>query len=871
MSMQYSGADDTTQILNQALALHRRGQMAEAAGIYKIILQRIPNHFEALHYLGLAEAQSGRLDAAEQLLREAVRSNPNSPDVYANLGNIQRDLGRYDEALESYDRALQIKPDYPNALSDRGIALLELERFDDALDSFDQALQIHPGFPAAHFNKGVAQRHLKRPDDALLSFQRTIDLNRTFAPAYVERGAMLAAMGRFGEALADYDQALALVPDFPIAVYNRGVTLLQLGLWEQALAGFDRVLAIEPKFPDALLNRGNALLQLRRAQDALATFDQLLAINPRSAAALNSRGNALLDLGRAEEALASFDGALAINPASPGVLSNRAKAAFRLQRLDEALASADKALAIDPHFADALNVRGNVLVALGRLDEAMAALGHAAEHDPSMTEALGNRGAVALATRKLDIASDSFERLVARDPTFPYALGNLLQIQMQRCDWRQYDTLKLQIEAGLREGRRVVRPFTLLSVGDSISDQRRAGEIWARDLYPGGALAPRRRYQHERPRVAYLSADFGAHPLADMLSGLFERHDRSRFDTVAISIGPDDRSEQRQRLERAFGQFIDAREKSDAAIAELISNLEIDIVVDLMGFTDNARPGILARRPAGLQVSYVAFPGTMGAPYIDYLIADAHVVPESARAEYSEKVVCLPGAYATYDTTRPIPGQSLKRSDAGLPETGIVFCCFNGSFKIVPHVFERWMRLLAQVDGSVLWLLESNPDSVSNLRREAEARGIAPERLVFAPFVKQTDHLARLRLADLFLDTSPYNARAAALDALWSGVPVVTCQGRTFASRVAGSFLHALGLPELAMDSLDAYQAVAADLARDPARLAAVKDTLARNRDTSALFDAERTCRHLESAFTTMLERHARGEAPAGFNVTPLS
>ena len=319
----------------------------------------------------------------------------------------------------------------------------------------------------------------------------------------------------------------------------------------------------------------------------------------------------------------------------------------------------------------------------------------------------------------------------------------------------------------------------------------------------------------------------------------------------------------RRRIETAFDRFIDAQAMSDAQVATMLRELEIDIAIDLNGYSGEKRTGILAHRPAPVQVNYLGFPGTMGAPFIDYIIADRMVIPDENRIYYSEQVVYLPHTYLPNDGKRPIAENTPSRIEAGLPETGFVFACHNAAHKIGPEMFDVWMRLLQTVEGSVLWLKSPNPSAMGNLRREAKARGVAPERLVFAPRLPQTeDHLARLRLADLFLDTLPYNAHATACDALWAGLPVLTCLGNTFPGRVAASLLHAIGLPELVTSSLAEYEELALALARNPERLAAIKAKLMRNRDTEPLFDTARFTRDLESAYTTMWERTQRGEPP---------
>jgi predicted O-linked N-acetylglucosamine transferase (SPINDLY family) len=380
---------------------------------------------------------------------------------------------------------------------------------------------------------------------------------------------------------------------------------------------------------------------------------------------------------------------------------------------------------------------------------------------------------------------------------------------------------------------------------------------------------PSLSHRAERLRVAYLSADFHEHATAYLMAELFERHDRQRFEWFGLSYGPPDSSPMRKRLEAAFGRFIDISRQPTERIAELVRDLGVDIAVDLKGYTGDYRLDIFAYRAAPIQVSYLGYPGTTGTNYIDYIIADRHVIPPERREFFTEQVVYLPDSYQVNDSKRPLANLALQRSDVGLPEHGFVFCSFNYPYKITPEMFDVWMRLLRKVEGSVLWLYADVELALKNLLKEAVARGVSPDRIVCAQFVKHDDHLARLRLADLFLDTLPVNAHTTASDALAAGLPLVTCAGESFAARVAASLLHAIGLPELATHSLEEYEALVLDLATDAGRLADIRSRLARNRETHPLFDTDRFRRHIESAYLMMWERHQRGLAPEGFAVDP--
>ena len=414
-------------------------------------------------------------------------------------------------------------------------------------------------------------------------------------------------------------------------------------------------------------------------------------------------------------------------------------------------------------------------------------------------------------------------------------------------------------------------PFALLASSDSPAEQLRCARIFvaARPTTPVIDVSPRVQQLDGRIHLAYLSADFHDHATAHLMAELFETHDTERFEVTAFSFGPNADSPMRRRLTRAFKEFKDVRDRSDAEVAQMLREREIDIAIDLKGLTNGSRPGILALRPAPVQVNYLGYPGTMGADWIDYVVADATVIPPGDDEFYTEKVVRLPDSYQVNDRQRFIAPQTPTRAEAGLPETGIVFCCFNNNYKITPNVFDVWMRLLRRVHGSVLWLLTDNATVVSNLRNESSRRGIAPERLVFASRTKLDDHLARHRIADLFLDTLPCNAHTTASDALWAGLPVVTCMGNTFAGRVGASLLRAIGLPELVAGGLTEYELLAVELAQTPAWLSALRTRLARNRATHPLFDVDRYRGHIEQAYTAMWARHRRGEPPVSFAVEP--
>jgi protein O-GlcNAc transferase len=630
--------------------------------------------------------------------------------------------------------------------------------------------------------------------------------------ALYEQAASAQKSGNLGHAERLYREILANAA-IPEAMVNYANLLARLGRGGEALIQYERALQARPDFFEAHFNRANLLLEMKRPEEAVAGFDRAVAAHPDVPGTWNNRGTALRNLRRFAEALESYDRAVALAPSHVGALTNRAIALFDLRRLDEALAAADRALTAQPGFAEALYIKGNILRDMGRLPDALAAY-----------EQAGSQ---------------------------PHALNGAAQMALALCDWKRTAALATRLREAVETGGAVIQPFVLLGYSDDAGLQRRCAENYVHRVAPAQApLSDGKPYGHGKIRLAYLSADFHQHPTAQLMAELFERHDRSRFEVTGIAFGPDDGSALRARLARAFDRFEDVRAMSDLDVARLLRAREIDIAVDLNGHTEGARPGIFAHRPAPVQVNYLVYPGTSGASCMTHILADRVVLPPEHQVFCSEKIAYLPDCYQANDATRTV-GDAPTRAEAGLPAEGFVFCCFNNGWKITAPVFDIWMRLLDQVDGSVLWLLDG--PHAANLRAAAVAHGIDTARLIFAPKVDASAHLARHQLADLFLDTLPYNAHTTASDSLRAGVPIVTEIGKAFPGRVAASLLKAIDLPELVTANPSAYEALALDLAKKPALLKATREKLARNRTTTPLDDSAKFTREIETAYTAML------------------
>jgi protein O-GlcNAc transferase len=892
-------------LINSAFQLHRSGHIREALDLYNEVLPWQRNNAQLLYLLGTANLQIGQMEQGIELIQSSLAIHPSSPVAHNNIGLALQALKRLDEALESYDKALAIEPDDADTYSNRGNVLRDLKRLDEALESYDKALAIKPDFAEAHYNRGNALQDLRRWDEALANYDRALALNPGFADAHNNRGNVLRELKRWDEALASYDNLLAIKADYAEAYSNRANALQDLKRWDEALASYDKALALKPDFAEAYSNRGNVLRELKRLDEALESYDKALAIKPGYAATYMHRGNVLRDLKRLDEALASYDKALVFKPDYAAAYSNRGTALQALKRLDEALASYDKALAIKPDFADAYYNRGNVLRDLRRPDEALASYDMGLAIKPDYAEAYCNRGnalqdlkrwdeAVTSYDKALALESDyadalnnrgnvlqdlgrhvqaleDFEKAMSVDPGHRYAFGNLAGAALRLCDWKRSARLASDLEAHVRSAKSIIAPLTVLGYSDDASLQLECARsyVWDKISFPQPPLWNGAIYHHDKIRIAYLSGDFRQHAMAYLLAELYERHDRTCFEIIGISLGEDDGSEMRARLIKAFDQFHDVGSQSDLDVAKLLYRLEVDIVVDINGHTRRARPEILSHRPCPLQVNYLGYPGTMGADFIDYIIADNTVLPTDQAAFFTEHVVHLPDCYQANDSRRAISTATPTRQEVGLPEDGFVFCCFNNNWKISAPVFDIWMRLLGSVPGSVLWLIEDSSETRKNLLAEAASRGVDYRRLIFAPRVKLEDHLARHQLADLFLDTLPYNAHTTASDALLVGLPLLTCRGSAFAGRVAASLLLAIGMPELVTESPQEYETLACKLARAPELLQSLRCKLRQNRLTHPLFDTDRFRRNIEQAYTTMWKISQQGDAPATLVTKP--
>jgi protein O-GlcNAc transferase len=787
----------------------------------------------------MAAHRAGDLARADELYRLVLTNDPRQFDAMHMLGVVAGQRGDFHGGARILTEALTIRPDSADGLINLGRMQAALADYTGAAESYRKALALNPNHPLAHNNFGIVLRRLGHAEDAISHCDKAIALAPNYGEAWNNRGNALFDLGRHDEALESYTRALSLAPGLAEAMLGRGNVMLAQERYEEALANYDKALAVKRDSVDCLTGRGFALRALRRFAPAAESFERALALDPGNADAWLGRSTVLMELRRFAEAAASYDKVLAARPGFAEAYYGRGRALQALRRYDEALADFDTALAMQPFFAECLFAYGNLLRERNRLDEAALA----------------------------------FERLYDFAPDHDFLKGMLLYTKMFCGDWERYAELADAVTWDVQLGQKATEPFVYQAIASSPADLKRCAEIFAEARYPAAATPVwnGERYPHDRIRIGYVAGEFRYQATSILMAELFERHDKSRFALYAFDNGWDDGSTLRTRITHACDEVVDIASLGDLAVAAAVRQREIDVLVDLSGYFGLERTGVFALKPAPVQVNYLGFPGTLGADYIDYIIADKTVIPAGEAEFYTEKVAWLPDCYQANDTRRRIAERMPTRGEQGLPEHGFVFCCFNNTYKITPDVFDVWMRLLGRVEGSVLWLLKHTELTPPNLRREAERRGIAPERLVFATGIPLEEHLARHRLADLFLDTLPYNAHTTGNDALWVGLPLLTCEGSTFPGRVAASLLRAAGVPELITRSLAEYEAMALKLAEEPELLASIKTKLADNRGSCALFDAGRFARHIEAAYAAMWERAQRGEAPESFAVEPIA
>ncbi len=788
-------------------------------------------------HASLRQHQAGNLDAAMAGYRAFLQEQPNHAEANRLLGLALFVRGQVAPAREALERAAGLAPPNAALLNDLGNARRAMGDKAAAVEAFSAAIKTEPGFAFAHFN---------------------------LADALLEAGDVQRASAAYENIIA---RGIAGIDgDFHV---NRGLCRLRLGDAAGAMEAFRAALALEAGHSRAAASLSDTLQKLGSHRDAVMFLTGFLDKQRASLETLISLGTGFLGLRDYSRALSLFERLATAKPPAPKALIGKGLALSGENRHQEAIQIFDEAFALDPHNAEALIGKGVALKALRRLPEAIETYRRAIDVAPRAANAHLNLGNALALLNRHEEALGCYERVVALDPGVTEALSSLVYTKQRRWDWAVLPEQRQFLLERVRARQYVANPFALLGICDDPELHQIAARAYTRETLPlAPSLQSPQAAQRDRLRIGYFSADFRNHAVMQLIAGALECHDRDAFEIHAFSYGPEAEDAMRARIRATMDHFHECARMSDGAITAMARRAGIDIAVDLNGYTQDARLGPFAARLAPVQVSYLGYAGTVGADFLDYILADATVLPMDQQRFYDEKIIHLPDSYQANDDRRVIALDTPSRAEAGLPADGFVYCCFNNAYKITPEIFASWMRIMTAVPGSVLWLLANASDSIARLRGAAETQGVDPARLVFGPSLPSARHLARHRLADLFLDTLPYNAHTTASDALWAGLPVLTQLGQAFAGRVAASLLNAVGLPEMITRDAAAYEALAIAIGRDAARAAALRAKLAAAIPTAPLFNTPRFTRHLEGAYRMMWQRHAAGLAPEGFAVT---
>jgi len=682
-------------------------------------------------------------------------------------------------------------------------------------------------------------------------------------------GLVKASQGLHAEAANYLKKSAHINPHNFSTQYNLAKALSECNNNLEAIPHHELAIKLAPNNPEAWMNYGKSLASMNSHEKALQAFSKALDLNPQYFEAMHNLGSTFSALKEHRKALETFDKILSVLPSHIETLTNKGLTLYELKRFDEALNCYDKVIEFNPNFSEAWSNKGNVLWSQRKFDEAFVCISKAIEINPQVPLYWHNLGVNFNSLKLYKDALLAYDKVLSIDPDFPYLMGTWLHTKMLLADWSHLDDDLKTLEHKIGQGKKVATPFSILGLSTSESINQEVAKIQIQTRFPfNPILGPLQAKENIKIKLGYFSADFKTHAVAALIANLIEAHDRSSFEVIGFSYGetnPNDHM--RERLSRAFDQFVDIRGKSDAEVALLARELGIDVAIDLGGHTADARTGIFAFRAAPVQVNYLGYPGTLGADYFDYIIADKILIPKANEEFFTEKIAFLPDTYQPNDRKREIPQKQFTRTELGLPEDGFIYCCFNNNYKITPQTLDSWCRILQSVPNSVLWLFEDNQVAAPNLLIEIGKRGVDPGRLLFAPRVNSSEHLARHQVADLFIDTLPYNAHTTASDALWAGLPVLTLLGSTFAGRVAGSLLNAIGLNELIANTQNEYESLAIELGNNAAKLKSIKQKLIGNRLTMPLFDIETYTRNIEKAYQVMHEHYESKQIPQSFEV----
>ena len=815
--------------INQLLNLYEQRQLEAVVEQAQALTHQYPKAFGLWNIIGAANKGLGQVVEASEAFKKVTELNPSYVDGFSNLGVTLHRQGKLDEALEAYKKALLIKPDSAEIQCYIGNSLKNQGKLEKAVEAYKSAIELKYDYTDAHNNLGIALKDQEKLDDAIEAYKKALSVDPKYVYAHYNLGKVFQTQGKLEKAIEAYKMALSLKPDYADVHNNMGAALKDQFKLEEAIQAYNNAISLKPDYAEAYSNMGAALNDQGKLEEAIEAYKMALSLRPDYAEAYYNMGNTLKDQGKLEEANAVYKRALNLKPNYAEAYQNIGVTLKDQGKLEEAIEAYKMALALRPNYAEAYYNMGNALKDQGKLKEAI----------------------------------EVYKSVLEVKPDFAEAHAQKLFLQAHLCDWNAiYQDGNSILELGTL--KKDIQPFTVLALEDAPDRHRFRSELYASTKFPKRNLQPPARpvEKSDRLRIGYFSADFKEHPVAYLMAKVFEIHDRNLFEVFGYSIGLPKMDEMRKRLTSSFDIFRDLHNIGDAEVVKTVREEELDIAIDLTGYTQNTRSGLFSHRLAPVQINYLGYPGTLGAEFMDYIIADQILIPQDYQKFYSEKPIYLPHQYQAQDDSLVVSKKLLSREKLGLPEQGFVFCAINNNYKISPREFDIWMNLLHQVEESVLWLLEGNKWARQNLENEAKARGINSDRIIFTKKVPFDIYLSQFRQADLYLDTFNYNAGSTASNALWAGLPLITMPGKSYSARMASSLLHALEMPELIANSEKEYGELALGLAKNRKKLNAVRKKLSRNIKTAPLFQTERFTRNFEKGLRAAYSNYFEGKAP---------
>jgi predicted O-linked N-acetylglucosamine transferase (SPINDLY family) len=832
-------------------------QMNLAVENYEKAIELNPEYAKPYYNLAGVLHEINEFDASIQSYQSALFIEPDYAEAHNNLGNVLKEIGKLDEAIVSYEKAVALKPDYIEAYYSLGDSFYEVGKLEDTIKCYSRVLEYRPKLIGIHNNLGNIFRELGRFDESVLSYEKAISIDSGFVEGYYNLGVTFQELKQLDNALVNYKKAIELKPNYPEAFNNLGTLYKELKNFDSSIHSYQKAIDIQPDYAEAFNNLGVLYKEIGQLEKAVQSHENAIKINSKYDEAYNNLGILFMELGQLENAIESYKSAIKANNNFVEAINNLGLLLMNLGQIDEAIKYYQKALKINPSFALTYNNLGLAYKNLHIHDAASECFQKGIALDPNYSDAFCNFGHLLTEMDNLQDALANYEHAFAIKPDADYLLGTIIHTKMHLCIWSDYLNNLNELQAQINDGQKRIDAFSFMALIDDPELQGKVSKIYFKDRNPRSNLLPqiKNHPKHKKIRIGYFSADFREHPVSYLTAELYETHDRSQFDVHAFSYGPNTEDEMNLRIKAGVDHFHDVREMSHKEIVTLSRSLEIDIAVDLSGATHSSKTEVFAMLAAPIQTSYIGWLGTMGADYYDYLIAAEGMIPKKNQKYFSEKIVYLP-IYQVNDSKESLPKATFSRKDLGLPEDIFVFCCFNNTFKITPIVFDSWARILKGVEKSVMMIYVSNKIAQKNLIKEIKLRNIDPKRLIFGERLSRPEYLDRYRLADLFLDTFPYNAGTTASDALRMGLPLLTINGNSFNSREAANIVHAVNLPEMITSSQEEYESLAIELANNPKEYRIIKEKLADNLLSAPLFNTPLFTKNLESAFKIMFERY---------------